>query len=221
MTETGASKFVLVAGTKVCDFVMSDARGRRHPGADRLGQDAGAVRADHAARAAAAGVEDHGPADVALGDRAQHLSGPENDDDPDVARDVPRARLWPVQLGPAAVAQDQVRRCLARGRLLALDKPEDVRKLRSTEYTGIAFNELAVHRQGAFRRGRDRGCGFPGKEHGGSEWHGVIGDSNAPDEDHWLAWMTGQIDLPPGMTDEESAQYRWPDHWRFHFQPGR
>jgi len=31
----------------------------------------------------------------------------------------------------------------------------------------------------------------------------VIADANAPDEDHWLAMMTGQIDLPEGLTIDE------------------
>jgi hypothetical protein len=53
-------------------------------------------------------------ADVALGDRAQHLSGFEDDDDPDVAGDVSGAYLRPVQLGAAAVAQDPVRRRRSR-----------------------------------------------------------------------------------------------------------
>ena len=47
----------------------------------------------------------------------------------------------------------------------------------------------------------------------------MIADANAPDEDHWLAWMTGQIDLPTNLTDEERLQYEWPSHWGFYKQP--
>jgi hypothetical protein len=101
---------------------------------------------------------------------------------------------------------------------IALDKPEDVRKLRSTEYSGGAFNELPFIDKELFDEGTSR-LRYPGADHGGSEWHGIIADANAPDEDHWLAWMTGQIDLPPNLTDEERLQFEWPAHWGFYKQP--
>jgi hypothetical protein len=101
---------------------------------------------------------------------------------------------------------------------IALDKPEDVRKLRSTEYTGGAYNELPFIEKELFDEGHSR-LRYPGASHGGSAWHGIIADANAPDEDHWLAWMTGQVDLPPNLTPEERAQFAWPDHWGFYKQP--
>lgn len=100
----------------------------------------------------------------------------------------------------------------------ALDKPDDVSKLRSTEYTGIAFNEIPFIPKELFDEAQSR-LRYPGKEHGGSEYHGVIADANAPDEDHWLAMMTGQVDLPPNLTDDERAEFAWPAHWGFHYQP--
>ena len=101
---------------------------------------------------------------------------------------------------------------------IALDKPEDVRKLRSTEYSGGAYNELPFIEKELFDEGTSR-LRYPGKDHGGSEYHGIIADANAPDEDHWLAWMTGQIDLPPNLTEDEKQQYQWPEHWGFYKQP--
>ncbi len=100
----------------------------------------------------------------------------------------------------------------------ALEKEDDVEKLRSTEYTGIAFNELPFTEKAIFDEASSR-LRYPGKEHGGSEWHGVIGDANAPDEDHWLAVMTGQVDLPPNLTEDEMAEFAWPAHWGFYYQP--
>jgi hypothetical protein len=44
---------------------------------------------------------------------------------------------------------------------IALDKPEDVRKLRSTEYTGGAFNELAFIEKELFDEGHSR-LRYPG-----------------------------------------------------------
>jgi hypothetical protein len=101
---------------------------------------------------------------------------------------------------------------------IALDKPEDVRKLRSTEYTGGAYNELPFIEKELFDEGTSR-LRYPGSSHGGSQWHGIIADANAPDEDHWLAWMTGQIDLPTNLTEDERNNFIWPEHWGFYKQP--
>ena len=102
---------------------------------------------------------------------------------------------------------------------LALDKPEDVRKLRSTEYTGIAFNELPFIEKELFDEADSR-LRYPPPEHGGpNPWRGIMADGNAPDEDHWIALMTGQVDFPPGMTEAERNEYKWPDEWGFYLQP--
>jgi hypothetical protein len=102
---------------------------------------------------------------------------------------------------------------------LSLDKDEDVRKLRSTEYTGIAFNELAFIIRELFVEARSR-LRYPPPEHGGpNPWRGVIADTNAPDEDHWLGAMTGQVELPAGLPPDEIAKYHWPESWGFHMQP--
>lgn len=102
---------------------------------------------------------------------------------------------------------------------LALDKPEDVRKLRSAEYTGIAFNELPFIEKPLFDEATSRVGRYPAMRDGGPTWKGVIADANAPDEDHWLAMMTGQIDPPPGLTEDQKAEYVWPADWGFHLQP--
>jgi hypothetical protein len=99
-----------------------------------------------------------------------------------------------------------------------LDKEEDVRKLRSTEYTGIFFNEMPFIEKVLFDEAFGR-LRYPPKEDGGPTWRGIIGDGNAPDEDHWLALMTRQVPLPPGMPDDEAAQYEWPADWGFYSQP--
>jgi hypothetical protein len=103
---------------------------------------------------------------------------------------------------------------------LSLDKDEDVRKLRSTEYTGIGFNEIGfIDVRELFDEARSR-LRYPPPEHGGpNPWRGVIGDTNAPDEDHWLAMMTGQVDLPIGLSAEDAALFHWPAHWGYYMQP--
>jgi hypothetical protein len=102
---------------------------------------------------------------------------------------------------------------------LALDKPEDVRKLRSTEYTGVLFNELQYIDKALFDEAHSR-LRYPSKDEGGATWMGLLADANAPDEDHWLAIMSGMVDLPPGLTDEErDALGKWPAEWGFYLQP--
>lgn len=100
---------------------------------------------------------------------------------------------------------------------LALDKPEDVRKLRSGEYTGIGFNELQYIEKPLFDEAQSRVDRYPPRSEGGATWAGVIADANAPDEDHWLAMMTGQVDVPPGTRDGETLI--WPKEWGFYMQP--
>lgn len=101
---------------------------------------------------------------------------------------------------------------------LALDEAADYAKLRSFEFTGIAWNELPFIRKDLFDEASSR-LRWPGPEHGGSEWHGMLADANAPDEDHWLAMMTGQSPVPPNLTDRERMEYEWPKEWGFYRQP--
>lgn len=101
---------------------------------------------------------------------------------------------------------------------LALDEAADYAKLRSFEFTAIAWNELPFIRKDLFDEASSR-LRWPGPEHGGSEWHGMIADANAPDEDHWLAMMTGQSPVPPNLTARERAEYEWPKEWGFFRQP--
>jgi hypothetical protein len=102
---------------------------------------------------------------------------------------------------------------------LALDKPEDIHKLRSTEYTGIVFNELQYIDKAIFDEAHSR-LRYPPRSEGGATWRGIFADANAPDEDHWLAIMTGQVDLPPGLSDDDASSLgKWPEEWGFHLQP--
>lgn len=101
---------------------------------------------------------------------------------------------------------------------MSLDKEEDIKKLRSTEYTGIGFNELPFIPKVIVDEADSR-LRYPPMKHGGPTWRGILADGNAPDEDCWLAAMTGQVDMPPGLTYDELQQYQWPAEWGFHMQP--
>jgi hypothetical protein len=115
---------------------------------------------------------------------------------------------------------------LQRGKLdievifLALDRPEDVKKLLSLELTGVWINEArevpkAIVDACTMRVGR-----FPSMKDGGPTWYGVIADTNAPDEDHWWPIMSGEAPLPDHITREEALMLVKPDTWNFFTQPG-
>lgn len=104
---------------------------------------------------------------------------------------------------------------------LALDKSEDVAKLRSAEYTGIAFIELAfIDVRELFDEACSRVGRYPRMADGGANpWFGVIADTNAPSGDHWLALMRGMVPMPSGMTEDERRALEWPSTWDFFEQP--
>lgn len=90
---------------------------------------------------------------------------------------------------------------------IALDRPDHVKKLRGSQVTGFWLNEVkelvkAIVDMADLRHGR-----YPSMAAGGVNptWHGMIGDTNAPDEDHWY------YDLAENVR---------PDEWNFHRQPG-
>jgi hypothetical protein len=89
---------------------------------------------------------------------------------------------------------------------IAFDRPDHVKKARGIQATGIWLNETkelakAVVDMLDLRHGR-----YPSAKEGvRPTWHGMLGDTNAPDEDHWYY----------KLAEEEK-----PEDWAFHRQPG-
>lgn len=90
---------------------------------------------------------------------------------------------------------------------LALDREDAVKKLRGSQATGFWLNETKelvkpILDMADLRHGR-----YPSKAAGQVKptWHGIIGDTNAPDEDHWY-YKLAEEDRPEG--------------WNFFRQPG-
>ncbi|MBN9438246.1 hypothetical protein [Bosea sp. (in: a-proteobacteria)] len=102
---------------------------------------------------------------------------------------------------------------------IALDKPDEVSKLRSTEWTGGWFNELEYVPKEIFDEAESRAGYYPAVKDGGATWSGIMGDMNAPTEDNWLAMMAGEVPLPDDMPEDERQQYRWPEGWDYFVQP--
>lgn len=90
---------------------------------------------------------------------------------------------------------------------LALDREDAIRKIRGLQITGAWLHETKelikpVVDMLDLRHGR-----YPTEAAGGvpCTWHGMFGDTNAPDEDHWLYELAEEV-KPPG--------------WAFFKQPG-
>src|SRR5665213_657055 len=71
---------------------------------------------------------------------------------------------------------------------IALDREEDLRKIKSLEVTGCYINELSEVPQGALAHFKGRvNHRYPSRafcdEH---YWSGIIADTNPPDVDHWI-----------------------------------
>lgn len=100
---------------------------------------------------------------------------------------------------------------------MALDKPDDIKKLRSTQFTGFFLHEMQYLPKEIFDECESRVGRFPGPLDGRATWDGVLGDMNEPGEDHWLLPMTGEVPYPEGTP--LSDQIRWPKDWKYYVQP--
>ena len=102
---------------------------------------------------------------------------------------------------------------------LALDRPEDVKKLLSLELTGIWINEARELPKSIIDACTMRVGRFPSMRDGGPSWTGVIADTNAPEEDHWWPIMSGEVPIPDHIPREQAKMLVTPENWRFYTQP--
>lgn len=102
---------------------------------------------------------------------------------------------------------------------LALDRPEDVKKLLSLELTGIWINEAREIPKSIIDACTMRVGRYPSMRDGGPSWTGVIADTNAPEEDHWWPIMSGEVPIPDHIPKEQARMLVKPTNWRFFTQP--
>ena len=88
---------------------------------------------------------------------------------------------------------------------LGLDGPDAANKIRGMELTGAWLNEAKDIPRSVFDMITGRVGRFPPKKEGGPSWFGIIGDTNMPDDDHWMYTL---------------AETVRPDGWCFLRQPG-
>ena len=90
---------------------------------------------------------------------------------------------------------------------IALDRPDSIRKLRGSQVTGFWLNETKELPKAVVDMADGRHGRYPSLAAGGIRptWHGMIGDTNAPDNDHWYYKL---------------AEETKPEGWAFFRQPG-
>lgn len=104
---------------------------------------------------------------------------------------------------------------------IALDRPDDVRKIKSLELTGVYLNELSELPQNVLSHFKGRVNGrFPSRSFCAlPHWSGIIADTNPPDEDHWI-YKDFEIDVsasyrvfhqPSGLIEDKNGLKRDPD----------
>jgi hypothetical protein len=78
---------------------------------------------------------------------------------------------------------------------LAIERPEDVRKLLSLELTGVFVNEAREMPKAVVDAAFSRTGRYPSKSDcpAGITWAGMIMDTNPPDDDHWWYKLAEQV----------------------------
>ena len=87
---------------------------------------------------------------------------------------------------------------------LALDRPDDTRKLLSLELTGAWINEAREVPKAIIDALTGRVGRYPSMNQGGASWSGIIMDTNPPDNESW--WF-------------KMSEIERPDGWQFFKQP--
>lgn len=86
---------------------------------------------------------------------------------------------------------------------LALDRPDDVKKLLSMELTGAWINEAREVPKAILDALTGRVGRYPPKRDGGPTWSGIIMDTNSPDPTHWWAKSADFADEEERIKQEE------------------
>ena len=94
---------------------------------------------------------------------------------------------------------------------LALDRPDHVKKLRGIQATFFWLNEVKELDKSIVDMCDGRHGRYPSAMDGGPTWHGMIGDTNSPDDDHWYYKLAEELKNDPDGGLEE---------WEFFSQPG-
>jgi len=108
----------------------------------------------------------------------------------------------------------------------SLDRPEDIKKILSLDLTGAWFNEMREFPLVVINRMAERVGRYPAVKDGGCSWYGLWGDTNPPDEDHWLAQFEAEppegwkfFIQPPGLVEQDGKLVTNPEAENLHHLP--
>lgn len=82
---------------------------------------------------------------------------------------------------------------------LSFDRPDDVGKMKGFEPTWVGLSEANELPKSALDMATQRVGRYPPKRLGGPTWYGVFGDTNMPDDDHYL-YRLFEREKPKGYT---------------------
>ena len=104
---------------------------------------------------------------------------------------------------------------------LALDKPEDVKKLLSYECSGIWFNEARELKKEIIDAGTGRVGRYPSIKDGGCTRPCIIMDTNPPDDSHWWYKLAeeGQWAVNADGQRVSPDMFKPEERWEFFQQP--
>lgn len=102
---------------------------------------------------------------------------------------------------------------------IALDRAEHVKRLRGIQGSWVWMNEAKEQPKAIFDMLSLRAGRFPPEKEEGCAFAGVLGDYNAPDDDHWLyelhqQWMKGELPAyeffiqPPAVLEDSPGKWR-------------
>lgn len=103
---------------------------------------------------------------------------------------------------------------------IALDRPDDVRKIKSLELTGCYINELSEVPQAALMHMKGRVNRYPSLAFCKDKyWSGIIADTNPPEDDHWIYKDFEENSFPnhklfkqpPGLIKQDKKWVRNPE----------
>lgn len=81
---------------------------------------------------------------------------------------------------------------------MSFDRPDDVRKMKSFEATWAVLSEASELGKAALDMATQRVGRYPSSRRGGPTWYGVFGDTNMPDDDHYL-YKLAEVEKPEGF----------------------
>ena len=131
----------------------------------------------------------------------------------------PEDRFGPVSWSPPFTHVLRLQEMEMEVLFFALEREEDVKKLLSLDLTFAWINEGREIPKSIVDGVTGRIPRFPPERAGGVTWGGVMIDTNAPDEHHWIPVMAGWSDPPAWMSEEDKALLVKPSNWEFFRQP--